>query len=612
MRTKGSIQALAVLTLGLLMLPSAAQTAIVAPTDISGSVLWLDAADTGSISDTAGLVDQWNDKSAAGTNHVTQVGSARPTTGAATQNGLNVLSFDGNDDLYNTFTNIPVPYTLFVVGKASSGHWVSGIGGGRAVMYLGTGGLRMYAGIDSPWTGVPPYSTAHVGVMATGIDTSTSDWLSYEGGAPQVQNFGNFPLGPNGIRVGREGGGGGALNNGAEVAEVIIYNRTLTPNERGSVNTYLEKKWGDPIARQGTSYIVNTEVGGAGTAFSSGDLVDGGGAWLTSGLNNGGTGPNRTDTWIASTNPGTFGITLAQPTTVSQIAIQTQFSNRDDGDFQVQYTTDGATWNTIGTITKLLGTNDATRGLYEFAPVHHVSGMRVNVTSFEAQTSIAEFQVYSNPYAFTLAETGGVTNGLLDSSSIPPMQKNVALAANGGVAFSQDHIADAGSRTFEAARVNDGLYAVLPFVTQEPWIAGTTGQSFVGVKLAEPTSIDKIAFEGQFSNRVNGTYEFQFTRDDFTGVDLSEPASEVAAMTWETIGIFQVADNDFDLRRMFSFDRVHGVTGVRVLVNTSGSQIAISELEVWQAVPEPSTVLLMGLGVLGLAGCRWRRSGRRR
>jgi hypothetical protein len=61
----------------------------------SSLALWLDASDASTISATGGLVDQWRDKSGNGRNF-TGTTTTRPTTGASTQNGLNVLDFDGD------------------------------------------------------------------------------------------------------------------------------------------------------------------------------------------------------------------------------------------------------------------------------------------------------------------------------------------------------------------------------------------------------------------------------------------------------------------------------------------------------------------------------------
>lgn len=66
------------------------------PLDLSPQA-WYDASDTTTITSSGGAVSQWNDKSGNSRN-VTQATAARqPGTGAVTQNGLNVLTFDGGD-----------------------------------------------------------------------------------------------------------------------------------------------------------------------------------------------------------------------------------------------------------------------------------------------------------------------------------------------------------------------------------------------------------------------------------------------------------------------------------------------------------------------------------
>lgn len=64
------------------------------PADIT-TALWLDASDTSTITATGGLVDQINDKSGNGRNFIGTT-TTRPTTGASTLNGLNVLDFAGD------------------------------------------------------------------------------------------------------------------------------------------------------------------------------------------------------------------------------------------------------------------------------------------------------------------------------------------------------------------------------------------------------------------------------------------------------------------------------------------------------------------------------------
>ena len=57
--------------------------------------LWLDASDASTITESSGSVSEWRDKSANVYAFTQATSTAQPTTGSTTQNGLNVLSFDG-------------------------------------------------------------------------------------------------------------------------------------------------------------------------------------------------------------------------------------------------------------------------------------------------------------------------------------------------------------------------------------------------------------------------------------------------------------------------------------------------------------------------------------
>lgn len=70
--------------------------------------LWLDASDKTTITEVSGAVSQWKDKSGNGRNYSQSTGSAQPTTGTVTQNGLNTIDFDGSAD----FLNGPTPSTF--------------------------------------------------------------------------------------------------------------------------------------------------------------------------------------------------------------------------------------------------------------------------------------------------------------------------------------------------------------------------------------------------------------------------------------------------------------------------------------------------------------------
>ena len=84
--------------------------------------LWLDANDSSTITDNSGAVSEWKDKS-GNQLHVTQSTAAKqPTTNSTTQNGKNVISFDGGDYLVCSSTNIQnTDQVWFFVAEIDSG-----------------------------------------------------------------------------------------------------------------------------------------------------------------------------------------------------------------------------------------------------------------------------------------------------------------------------------------------------------------------------------------------------------------------------------------------------------------------------------------------------------
>lgn len=66
------------------------------------TALWLDAADSSTITTVGGAVSQWNDKSGKNVNAVTDTISRRPTYSLNSQNGNNAVTFGGTQNLIFT------------------------------------------------------------------------------------------------------------------------------------------------------------------------------------------------------------------------------------------------------------------------------------------------------------------------------------------------------------------------------------------------------------------------------------------------------------------------------------------------------------------------------
>lgn len=186
-----------------------------------------------------------------------------------------------------------------------------------------------------------------------------------------------------------------------------------------------------------------------------------------------------------------------------------------------------------------------------------------------------------------LTETGG---GMLPTN-----------IARYGTAFAKDCIS--GYPAHQIAHLNDGLYG-----NEHSWIAGSM-DSFAGIAFDRPYDIDSIAFgrdnggeQTQYTDRYLGQYVLQYTRATNPGV--WTPEGE-----WITIGEFSYLSTDTTgyLRHLYTFDRINGVTGIRIRTIASITPICIDEIEVG-AVPEPATFLLgsLALGFLGILACRRR------
>lgn len=92
------------------------------PASLPNIRLWLDAADTSTISLSGSNVTAWNDKSGNGYNFHQPTSANQPTSGVNTRNGKNVITFGGNANIYSNtaksvwnFLSNSTGSTVFVV-----------------------------------------------------------------------------------------------------------------------------------------------------------------------------------------------------------------------------------------------------------------------------------------------------------------------------------------------------------------------------------------------------------------------------------------------------------------------------------------------------------------
>lgn len=229
------------------------------PTDITGCTLWLDAADSATITESSGLVSQWDDKS-TNAYALTATTTQRPTTGTRTINSLNVLDFNGTSNRLRRDSS-PINnasngrWTLFVVAEADSvaalSHLVEGDDGSdfRVAQYLriDAGGAPRVIGfngiVQDATTAIStatPYlfrsvnTGSAIEVFVDGVSDGATSGTSSAYSAAAKLSIGSFP---DFAAVDIQFWDG-------KIAEVVCYDSSLSAGDITSVEDYLSAKWG--------------------------------------------------------------------------------------------------------------------------------------------------------------------------------------------------------------------------------------------------------------------------------------------------------------------------------------------------------------------------------
>ena len=216
------------------------------PADITTDV-WLDAADTATITESGGFVSQWNDKS-GNNNHFTQpISSRQGITNSVNLNGNNVIDFDGAKGMINP-TNIidrDNDYFVAVIYAASR----TSLGASRTLVGRGSS-TGTYNWLIGPYNG---QNNVYVGSFITGspaalnnyfINTINTDASAsnsfYENGNLIGVRTGNRRLGA--LSIGVEGSYGEPANS--HIAEIIVIPNEISTPERQRIEGYMAHKWG--------------------------------------------------------------------------------------------------------------------------------------------------------------------------------------------------------------------------------------------------------------------------------------------------------------------------------------------------------------------------------
>jgi len=212
------------------------------PLDLS-PVLWLDASDTSTITESGGAVSQWDDKSGNGYDVAQGTAARQPKSGTATLNGLNTIEYDNTTSfqyLYSAALDVSgSTHTFFCVVDVAASDTA------HALLTSGNqfGGYAYLAQSGSANTGISNWTTTslHVdGAVFTG--TTRDDVYTHLGTGSKI------------VRIVAQANVSGMSwgygqdpfdwDYGSKLAEIIVVDGTLTAGEITATESYLADKWG--------------------------------------------------------------------------------------------------------------------------------------------------------------------------------------------------------------------------------------------------------------------------------------------------------------------------------------------------------------------------------
>jgi hypothetical protein len=233
-------------------------------TSISGCQLWLDAADSTTITTVTG-VSQWNDKS-GNVNNLTQ-----GTTGSQPSYASNLITFDSNKYLNipaSVMNNIATWSLFFAINPISSSNWIMAKQkdfidtynvlsmtlntATSGAILTGSTGFLYWRSMNA---GTQAVSTAAITTSTIQIVNLTYDGTNlyfYKNGVLEKTTAGTFAIQnditPSTYTLGVSiYPGGQILNLGVtnfRLGEMIVYNTFLNTTQRQEVESYLAQKWG--------------------------------------------------------------------------------------------------------------------------------------------------------------------------------------------------------------------------------------------------------------------------------------------------------------------------------------------------------------------------------
>lgn len=227
------------------------------PTDITGLGLWLDAADSNTITKTGNNVSAWNDKSGNARN-TSSVGGTNPQYSSTGGNGSTpAIQFGAsNDALFNAYNFTDDSLAFFIVIKPYATQPNGSTNTAGVISTDKTGQFGRSLGILNN-----KYEEEYRnGFTDTGVAANSNSWefVSLEfksttsaqfvrnGGTPIAVTASGASNNDEGLKIGSYNSqtGYAAFNANFDTSEILIYTASISNGDRQKIEGYLAWKWG--------------------------------------------------------------------------------------------------------------------------------------------------------------------------------------------------------------------------------------------------------------------------------------------------------------------------------------------------------------------------------
>jgi hypothetical protein len=240
------------------------------PADLPQLQLWLDAADSSTVTVSGTSVTAWNDKSGNGYNVAQGNGASQPTLITAGQNGRNVISFDGSNDSLNRLAStalgrnvtgltaytvsfrsaLPVSQqVILLIATAQAANFTRvALNVGLTANKMGAGGRTLDADSFASIASSSNVSTTNYQIFTGRFDYANTDLFVYINSALEGTNS-SFQMATTtsntnsvGLAIGNNNAA--SLHYNGRIAEILVYHQAHDATQRQQVWDYLSAKWG--------------------------------------------------------------------------------------------------------------------------------------------------------------------------------------------------------------------------------------------------------------------------------------------------------------------------------------------------------------------------------